>query len=102
MDRRTDLSRSLCRSTEYARSQLHQRFSPWLIPSRAHEHFFELFFSHAALLRPELLYVQAENARPLCEVINVAAGFEKLENIAVLHSAPLRESEFELVAVCVL
>src|SRR5947207_620094 len=83
-------------------SQRRQQFSPWLIDSRARKHGFELFFGHTALLRPKLLNVETENAGPLRQVINVAAGIEKLEDVAVLHGTPLLSREIELVAVRVL
>ena len=55
-------------------------------------------FRHAGLLRADLLHVEAEDAGPFRQVVDVASGLEQLEHVAVLHGLPLLVGELELVA----
>src|SRR5262249_22231736 len=66
-----------CRDTANDSSHL-------LVTSCANQHFFELFFSHTALLSSNLLHIHAEYAGPFGEVVDVASGFEQFAYIPML------------------
>jgi len=53
------------------------------------QHLFEGFDAHAGLLRTNVLDIEAEDARELGEVVDVAASCQKLEHIAVLDRRAL-------------
>jgi hypothetical protein len=61
----------------------------------------KLLLGHASLLRAHLLDAHSEYSRPLCEVVDVAAGLEELQHIPILYGAPLLLIEAEQTAVSV-
>src|SRR3954462_14557458 len=61
----------------------------------------EGFDGHSGLLRAEVLYIESEDARQLCQIIDVAAGIYHLEHIAMLDCRALIRCQPELVAIAI-
>jgi hypothetical protein len=62
----------------------------------------EIVKAHAGLERAEILHVEAEDAGQLGQIIDVAAGFDHRQHVAVRHRLALFGRQRELAAIAVL